>query len=156
MKQLPKLLLAFILIFSGTAAMCQDIPVTTMKQTWGETVATGSVLDSVKTTAAHYFYTNAVNGEKAEVIIVVTATEQSGTTAGTITLEVSADGTDWCSYYTSMDSTYSFSLSDVTGAQVYRWKILNAADKYYRIKAVGISTPNFLVKSKYYGYAAKR
>lgn len=109
----------------------------------------GNALDTVTSTAAHYMVTGRITGVATTVSLVLKATEISGTTAGTATVEASLDGTNWYSYYDSKDSTYSFSLSDVTTAQYYRWLIYTSGDLYYRIKVVGISTPNVKIQAWY-------
>ena len=122
-----------LILSAGVQA--QDVPQTPMKATFGALKATGNAFDTIKTTTAVYLYTNAFGG-KNDVIITAVATEVSGTTSGTLTLEVSQDGTNWSSYYNSKDSIYSMSLSDVTTAQVYRWDVQGSRDKYFRIKGV--------------------
>lgn len=118
----------------------QNVPLTSLKTTWGASYASGAVFDTIKTTAAVYMYTGPIIGFKDVVNITAVATEISGTTGGTLSLEVSQDGTNWSGTYNSADTIYNLTLADVTTAQVYRWKVLNSGDKYYRVKSVGSGT----------------
>lgn len=92
---------------------------------------TGTKYLTLAPTAASFF-------KIAEVAVGVT--EVSGTTGGTITCEASLDGTVWYNVYLSTDSSYSFTPTDVTTLQGFRFKIPNWADNYVRIKYVGTGT----------------
>ena len=153
MKQITYLLL-FATVFCLTAG-AQNITPKTMKATWGEYAPTGNAFDTIKTTAAVYLYTGPIDNPKEAINIIFTATEVSGTTSGTATLEASMDGTTWYPYYNSKDSIFSMTLSDVTTAQVYRWQI-SGGDKYYRVKAVHGTSGSVRITGSYSAYANKR
>lgn len=107
----------------------------------------GSVLDTVTSTAAHYMVSGAIASMRVQVDF--TGLELSGTTAGTATLEQSNDGTSWHSYYNAKDTSYSYTLTDVTTAQVFGWSLTDFTGKYLRIKVVGVSTPSFTIAGTY-------
>lgn len=150
MKKLLSILaiIAFTLTATVTAT-AQSVPLTNLKKTWGATEASGAIFDTVKTTAAVYLYSGPIWGYKDNVQFTLTATELSGTSGGTATLEVSLDGTNWSSYYNSKDSTYSYTLTDVATAQIYRWDIANWGGGYARIKVVGSGTVSIDIRAKY-------
>lgn len=135
-KSIFLILTCFMLLAFTVPVVAQDVPLYSMKATYGAAKSTGNAFDTIKTTSAVYLYSNALAG-KNDVTITAVATEVSGTTSGTLSLEVSQDGTSWSSYYDSKDSAYTKSLTDVTTAQVYRWEVLGSNDKYFRVKAVG-------------------
>jgi hypothetical protein len=108
-----------------------------------------NVLDTVTSTTAHYMVTRQIKGLYKEFFVVASATEISGTTTGTVSLEASQDNVKWYPYYNSMDSTYVLTLDDQTGAQNYRWKLSNFGDGYLRVKAVGGGTVNYTISAKY-------
>lgn len=139
MKQLLSLLLIMSLGTISVSAQTTNSKIvpTSMKSTWGASSPTGVTSDTIATDTTKYLYTALINGVKKILNIVVTATELSGTTSGTLSVEGSVDGTSWYDVYNSADSTFSYTMLDQAGAQVYRWKIENASDKYYRVKAAG-------------------
>ena len=153
MKKITYLLM-FATLFCLTAG-AQNITSKTMKATWGEYAPSGNAFDTIKTTAAVYLYTGPIDNPKEAINIVFTATEVSGTTSGTVTLEASMDGTTWYPYYNSKDSIYSFTLTDVATAQIYRWQIAGG-DKYYRVKAVGGGSVSVRITGDYSAYARKQ
>lgn len=150
MKQLLfSVAVLFALSFSAEAQT-----VKTLKSTWGTVEASGVAFDTIKTTTALYMYTGSVKGMNV-VNIVAKATELSGTTSGTLTLEASLDGTTWYPYYDSKDSVYSKTLADVTGAQVYRWQITNGTDNYYRVRGIGGGTVSVRFEGTYNAFIRK-
>lgn len=108
----------------------------------------GLTVDTVTSTAAKYLTSPVIRPKYDAISVVLHATEISGTTAGTATLEASHDGVVWYSYYTGKDSTYSYTLTDVA-TQAYRWTIHTWEDIYLRVKVVGISTPNVKIYADY-------
>lgn len=152
MKSVLSTLLILLIAFSVKA---QNIGLTSLKTTWGQYEASGATFDTLKTSAAVYLYTGPLWGVKDKTDITAISTEISGTTAGTITLEASQDGTTWGPYYDSKDSVYSKTLTDVTTAQVYRWDLTNSSDTYYRIKWVGSGTVSVTLTGTYRAYAKR-
>lgn len=109
-------------------------------------LAKGQVLDTVLNATPVYLTSARIGKAYSTLNVVYTATEISGTTSGTATLEASEDGVLWYPIYNSADTSYSFSMTDVATVQNYRWKISNWSDNYVRIKVVGGSTVNFQIK----------
>lgn len=105
-------------------------------------------VDTVTSTAAKYLYSPIIRPGYKTISVSFHATEISGTTAGTATLEASNDGTHWYSYFAGKDSTYSYTLTDVA-EQAYRWTISNWEDIKFRIKVVGVSTPSVKIYGEY-------
>lgn len=100
-------------------------------------------LDTVVNTAAESL-TIAVAGPQANVSIVATVTEISGTTAGTVRLWGSIDGT----IYALVDGAGTFSPADVAGAQSYAWKVSPSAFTSYRLIYTGAGTMSAQFKAK--------
>lgn len=99
--------------------------------------------DTVTSTAAKYLTAPILNNGFQKVIIVaITATEISGTTAGTATLEASLDGSNWYSA-----STTAHTLTDVA-SQTFTWSLSDWGSLYLRVKVVGVSTPNVIISAK--------
>lgn len=138
-----KLLLFILMAFTLQGYSQGSSGVVNMKSQYLKTV------DTVTSTAAKYLHSEAINGAYKLGVVVVTATEINGTTAGTVTLEASVDNVTWYNYYSGMDSSYSFSLADVTTKQGFRFALGPWADKYLRVKVVGISTPNVKINAVY-------
>ncbi len=142
-----KLLFVAGILLCSLSIMAQNISLTTMKKTWGTTAPTGATFDTIKTTTPIYLYTGPITGYKDAVNITAVATEISGTTSGTVTLQVSDDGINWSPYQKTSADTLT--LADVTTAQVFRWKVLNPSDKYYRVVGLGGGTVSVLLTAKY-------
>jgi hypothetical protein len=143
------LLLAFFTFFTSTA---QQVPLTSLKKGFNLNGSpSGASFDTIKTTSAVYLYTIPVASTMGIFNVTAVATELSGTTSGTVNLEVSQDGTNWSSYYDSKGTASVLTLSDVTTPQIFRWQILGTADKYYRIKAVGGGTVSVRIEGTYNG-----
>jgi hypothetical protein len=95
-------------------------------------------VDTVTNAGTNYL-TSVKAKNKVPALIVFNAAKISGTVAGTASLEASVDGTTWYSYYGSKDSTYSFTLTNVS-AQAYRWELPQLNDLYVRVKVTGSGT----------------
>jgi hypothetical protein len=144
-----KSILFSLLLFISISVGAQDIKPTAMKTLWGTDHPTGATFDTLKSSTPVYLYSGIIAGFKDVVIVTGTATEISGTTAGTATLQVSQDGTNWANYTAQSDSSTTQTLTDVTTAQVYRWRLLNWGDSYVRIKWVGSGTVSVNVTGTY-------
>lgn len=116
----------------------------------------GKLTDTVTSTTAHYMVLPSGTTLPAtmELTLVATCTEITGTTAGTLTVEGSVDGTNWSSLYLTNSTTavQSFTATDVA-SQTFSWKLDYFAYKYIRLKVVGISTPDFTIAGRWYGIA---
>lgn len=75
-------------------------------------------------------------------LVVFKAQEISGTGAGTATLQVSANGTDFADIVAT-DSAYT--ILDQTGAQTKGWKVEDWYGKSLRIKITGSGTMSYKV-----------
>lgn len=138
---MKKIFFAICFIMAGLAASAQVRTMTSSTY--------GLALDTVTSTAAHYMVSGQINaGLKKNVEIVLSATEISGTTGGTATVECSLDNSTWFSPYNSLDSTYSFTLTDVATAQIYRWQLTNQNARYYRVKVVGSGSVSVKIAAK--------
>ena len=150
MKKILSILALFICVAVSTQAQRIATSGTLVSATYGK------VTDTVTSTAAHYMVLPSGTTLPAtmELTVVATCVEITGTTAGTLTCEGSVDGTNWTSLYLTNSTTalQSFTATDVAN-QSFSWKLDNFSYKYVRIKAVGISTPQFTIAGKWYGMA---
>lgn len=134
MKPIRSILLA-ALLFTCSFAGAQDIYNKSMRTTWGTYEPSGQPFDTLKSATAVYLYSGPVIGWKDAVTITAVSTEiGDSTTAGTVSLEVSSDGTYWTSYYNTFATSYTQTLTNVATAQVFRWELYNVTDKYFRVK----------------------
>jgi hypothetical protein len=158
MKKLLFLLTLFAGLFVSNTSEAQNVNLTNMKTTWGATGASGAIFDTIKTTTPVYLYSGPVKGFRDVVTVTAVATEISGTTSGSVTIEVSQDGTTWSNYYNSRDTTgskfasYNLTLGDVTTPQVYRWNLYNWGDAYVRIRGIGGGTVVVDLRGQYQAY----
>ena len=108
-------------------------------------VYTSNTLDTV-TNAATKYLVSAKQGISYGAIVTVafTATEISGTTGGTATLQGSLDGTNW---YTAPGTT-AYTLTDVA-AQTTVFKVTSSGEVYFRLAVVGTGTMSDQIKAKY-------
>lgn len=126
---MKKFILIASMLFTVTALQAQTETMTSQYS---------SSVDTVTDAGTKYMYSVKAKN-KVPALIVFSATKISGTVAGTATLEASVDGSTWYSYYGSKDSTYSFTLTNVS-SQAYRWEIPQLNDLYVRVKVVGSGT----------------
>lgn len=100
-----------------------------------------NAVDTVTNTATKYLVSKAIKG--ADVVTVqFYATEISGTTGGTATLQGSLDGTNW---YT-IGSAYT--LTDVA-SQCTSFKVTSFGDLYLRVAVTGTGTMSDKVYAKW-------
>jgi hypothetical protein len=104
--------------------------------------------DTVTNSGTKFLYTGVIKGFQKTLAIQFTLTEISGTTAGTISLEASIDGTNYYSYYGSLDSAYTFTASDVS-SQSFRFLVKDVGDLYFRVKYVGSGTMSSRVTGRF-------
>lgn len=129
------ILIAILFVFAAGVANAQVI---TLKSS----AYPANSLDTVTNTATKTldFGTAAKVVGKHNALVVATVTEISGTTAGSVILEASSDGSNWYSVYSSKDSVYTFSPADQTAAQSFAFQIDNALHSYYRLSYTGVGT----------------
>jgi hypothetical protein len=110
-------------------------------QTFVLTSTTGGAVDSVTNAGTTYLTSGAVTGTKAIVSVQVTAAEISGTTAGTLSLLGSLDGTNFKAATLAEVSTAvnTYTATDVT-SQTFIWRITGNPYKYYRVSWTGTGT----------------
>lgn len=128
--------LLFLSLFAAISFVSQAQA--TLKSQYNNSIDTvdnaGTKYLTLATTAAAYYKVASV---------AVGVTEISGTTAGTITVQASLDGTVWYDVYSTISNTgatYSFAPADITTLQTYRFKINSWSDRYLRVKYVGAGT----------------
>lgn len=142
MKKFFILSLAILGIVASESVKAQS-PVTMISQY-------SLTLDTVTNTATKYLtLPTAVTANKLyqSLLIVFTATEISGTTAGTATIEVSANGSDWASMPPdSCAGIYaSYTLTDVT-SQTFAWTVTPWYGYKFRLKVTGVGTMSDQIK----------
>ncbi len=84
-----------------------------------------------------------VPGSYGVITVVTTVTEISGTTAGTVKLYGSLDGTN----YALVDTNY-FSPADQAAAQSYAWHIKPSTFTYYKVTYTGTGTMSAKLATK--------
>lgn len=101
----------------------------------------GLTSDTVVNTAVGYLQTT-VKGNYREEIIQVVVTEISGTTAGTVSILGSLDGSNFIALKLEEVATAvnTFAPADVGTAQTYMWRIKNNPAYYYRVSYTGAGT----------------
>jgi len=103
---------------------------TTMKST-----TTGLALDTVTNTGARSQVLR-VPGFANTITILATVTEISGTTAGTVKLYGSLNGTN----YAEIDTAQVFSPADQVAAQSFKWNVNPSQYTYYKVTYTGAGT----------------
>lgn len=98
--------------------------------------------DTVTNTGVAYLTTAVAITGPGTVGIQVTVTEISGTTAGTITLQGSIDGTNFAALTdtTAVPNIGTKSPADVTTAQPFLWWLAQNPYRYYRVSYTGAGT----------------
>jgi hypothetical protein len=97
--------------------------------------------DTVVNTATAYLQTT-LKGGFDETIIQVVVTEISGTTAGTVSILGSLDGTNFIALKLEEVTTAlpTFAPADQAAAQTYMWRIKGNPSYYYRVSYTGAGT----------------
>lgn len=100
------------------------------------------LLDSSVNAGTSSITTGRVGGSGTSTTIVLTATEISGTGAGTLTLLGSIDGTNFEVIPTpnTVTATPTQTLTDTSGAKRYTWILSGSPCLYYRITHSGGTT----------------
>jgi hypothetical protein len=124
MKKILILLLSMAFTFTVTNANAQ----TSLLSQYGNKIDTASNVLGTK-----YLTSGKVEKLYRSVTVYVDLTEISGTTGGTISLEVSGNGTTWAPYYNSKDSVYTFTPAD-QATNSFRFQIYDWGDLYLRVK----------------------
>lgn len=100
------------------------------------TFGNGLTTDSLTNSEVGYAYTPYINAPNSTLQIQVTATQISGTTAGSIWLQESIDGTTYKTVnqtnHTALKATTNDTLTNVNGATQI-WELPNAPSKKYRL-----------------------
>lgn len=103
--------------------------------------SSGATSDTVTNAGTEYVYVNTTANVSAYSLQFV-GTKISGTVAGTVTLEVSVDGTNYVSIDTSATlkkGTDSYTNTNVT-TNTFVWTVTKPAFLWYRFKVVGSGT----------------
>jgi hypothetical protein len=107
----------------------------------------GKKIDTVSNVlGTKYLTSGKFDGLYESVCIYIDITEISGTTGGTLSVEVSGNGTTWAPYYNSKDSVYTFTPADVA-SQSFRFQLLKFGDGYIRIKFAPTGTMSDKISS---------
>ena len=103
---------------------------------------TGKAIDTVSgaTTKAQVI---ALDGYQDVITVVATATKLTGTAAGAITCWGSVDNVDWVRV-----DTNTFTVTDVAGAQTYKWSVNPSQFPWYKVSYTGTGTMTVQLKSK--------
>lgn len=108
----------------------------------------GKTVDTVSNTATKYLTSGKIDGMFKSVTVYVDLTEISGTTGGTISIEVSGKGSNYAPFYNSKDTTYTFTAADVT-SQSFRFQLYDWGDVYLRVKYTGSGTMSTKISAYY-------
>ena len=108
----------------------------------------GNTVDTVTDGGTKYMKNSvAISGYQKLVTVSVHLDEISGTTAGTISIEASLDGTNWYPYYSSRDTSFTFSPSDAA-TNDFRFSLFDFRERYVRVKYVGSGTMSDKIYTK--------
>lgn len=131
MKKL--LLISLLIVFAlGAKAQVYDLKSDTYLLT----------SDTVVNTAVVNLTSPEISGAKQILSFQVEVTEISGTTAGTLTLQGSLDGSDFKAIPTveTQTSVTTASPADVSTKQVFLWRFTSNHFRYYRVAYAGAGT----------------
>jgi hypothetical protein len=135
---MKKLILALGLVVAFIAA-----PLLSKAQTSVQTMynASASATETVTNTGTGILTSAIVRGNASQVTIQVAITETSGTTAGTLTLQGSLDGTNFYTLTnaTSVPQVTTFTALDVA-SQTFIWRLDANPCAYYRVSWTGSGT----------------
>ncbi len=131
---MKKLLLLSLLIVSALGAQAQTYDLKS------DTYLLTS--DTVVNTAAVNLTSPEISGSKQLMAFQVEVTEISGTTAGTLKLQGSIDGSDFKDLPTVETQTAiaTAAPADVTTKQVFIWRLNSNHFRYYRVVYTGAGT----------------
>lgn len=138
---MKKAILSFVLAAIVVAGINAQSLVT-LYQPLGTNVASDTV-----TNGATAYLTSAelaanVSNPISEVVVQAVVTEISGTTAGTITLMGTIDGTNYAALTdsTTVPAITTKSPADVTTAQTFMWRVTGSPCTKYRVSYTGAGT----------------
>lgn len=140
MKKLGLLLVAGLLLLAGPAMSQAFVLGTTTTNASGQTsgilrsTPTHTAVDTVSNATAKHQYAT-INGYQHIVAIQAVYTEISGTSAGTIKLYGSIDGTRY-----ERVGTDSLAITDITTAQTHIFQVAPSKHVYYRLTTQGAGT----------------
>lgn len=97
--------------------------------------------DTVTNATTVYLTSPEVKDVDGTATIVINATEISGTTAGTITLQGSLDGTNWIALTdaTAVPAIATKTATDVA-SQSFMWRVTGNPVRFYRVSWAGSGT----------------
>ena len=132
-----KMAMIALLLMAGISGYAQTSVDVTLKNYQYTTLLT----DTVTNTGVGAVTSARISGPAQGVTIAVVLTEISGTTAGTLTLQGSLDGTNFKAIPTEETQT---SIATATAldvaSQVFTWRIKNSPYLYYRVSWTGTGT----------------
>lgn len=130
----------FALIFLFALALTINVQAQTVADMYSS-YGTSSLKDTVTNTATGYLTSPAVSSSNRIVTVQVTCTELSGTTAGTISLLGSIDGTNFVALLAGETSTAipTKTALDVA-SQTFLFRVIDNPCKYYRVSWTGSGT----------------
>lgn len=111
--------------------------------------AAGATTEVALNATTTFLTSPAIVGSKATVTIVLTATKNTGTIAGTITLQGSLDGVSFVAMTdaTAIPNITTKTATDVA-TQVHAWQVTGNRFKFYRVSWVGTGTMNATFSAK--------
>lgn len=138
MKPILKFLfIALAFVALASVAEAQSVRKDFYNSTYGSAYAT----DTVTNGGTGIVQSPAISGGGTSTVIWVTATEISGTTGGTITLQGSLDGTNWKAI---MQPNLQTAVPTITATDVasntYHWWLSGSPFRFYRVSWTGTGT----------------
>lgn len=132
-----KLAMIALLIAAGFSAQSQTSVLADMKNS----LSPFALTDTVTNTGTGTVTSPRISGAGSNVTIVLVLTEISGTTAGTVTIQGSLDGTNWKAIPTveTQTSITTATALDVA-SQVFTWRLASSPYLYYRASWTGSGT----------------
>lgn len=114
------------------------------------TTYTTIAIDSTVDTGTGSITSGRVGGGGTTTTVVLTATEISGTGAGTATLLGSLDGTNFVSIVTpnTVTAIPTHTITDTSGAKRYTWILSGSPYLYYRITHAGSGTMLYTIGAR--------
>lgn len=130
-----------IFIFAAVALLLAFKPEVKAQGVYNLLSSYSSVKDTVSNAGTAYLQTGPIADKTTTVTVVINATELSGTTAGTITLFGSLDGTNWIALTdsTAVPAIAAKTATDVA-TQSFMWRVSDNPVRYYRVSWTGSGT----------------
>lgn len=132
-----KMAMIALLIVAGFSAQCQTSVLADMKNS----LSPYALTDTVTNTGTGTVTSPRISGAGSNITIALVLTEISGTTAGTVTIQGSLDGTNWKAIPTveTQTSITTATALDVA-SQVFTWRLASSPYLYYRASWTGAGT----------------